>query len=1081
MNKKEYILLLLLGFIFVHPLEAEAVGNNLELPLNSDEQNESLYKTLPNIQKITPDVNDFIKSKNYSHATIEKQYKKEFPRHGYRGGVGAGEGVLIHETANPDTAINSEITYMVNNYGNAFVHSFVDSENISLIHPADYGVWGAGKKANPRFYQIELLHYSNNFVKFSKAVNNDAYLAAYMLKYFGLEPSKSSSNGTGTVWFHNDVSNYLGGTDHTDPVGYFSKYGYSTNQFYNLVEKKYKEMPDLIYYNDRVNDGFAIAKANGSASLWGSPLNGSTKVGSLSDHKDKVVSVLREARTTRGTWYQLQSHGKILGWVNENYITYYRGYPNIIISETKVNNHFALTKPNLTSGIWNSPLNGAKKVDSSSTYNEKVMEVYKQVELSGGKKWLQLGYNGKVIGWVNNHYVDYFTSYPNIILNEKNIDSGFAVPKNNKLTSGIWNSPLNGADKVANLKDFSGKVFQVIKEAKTPRATWYQVKVNEKVLGWVNKDFVNFTVNYPSVIVSEQKMTGYAVGIEDSTAGIWSTPVSGAKHQGNISDYATTILDVVKEAKTTRGRWYQVSEKGKIIGWVNKDFVTYSVSKPEIIISEKLLNLDYIMMEKNSNFSIWSTPLNGAKKLASSADYSDNVLPALIEAKTTRGTWLKVDFNGEFNGWINKKAVIYYTSFPSLILEQKKTTGYVVTDSESRVGIWSTPLTGAKKIADASTYSSTILEVLKEARTTRGVWYQVAENGEVIGWINKEFVNYSLSEPIIIINEKVLNNEYALTKPNSKAGIWSTPLNGASKVADVSHYTNVVLEAVREAETTRGTWIEVAHEGTIVGWVNKEFVSSYTNYPSLILSERSMNGYATTKKESNAGIWTIPLNGASKVGDASDYFKTFEVIKEAETTKGTWYQLASNKQVIGWINKVFVTYYEKNPGSILNEKLLDNDYAVPMTDVNSGIWTTPLNGADKVDESANYRNTILKALKEVETTRGTWLQVAKNDSIIGWVNKQFMTLYDNKPDLIFSEKDINEGYAKVKPNSFAGIWSTPLNGAEKVETLSNFKEITLEVYKEVETQRGTWYQVGSENQVIGWVNSSHIKFSTNIK
>lgn len=1080
-SKKKYIILILASTIFLYPLKSEAAEVNTDYTLKSEMPIDSIYKSLPSVQKITPDVNSYIASKNFSHAAIEEQYKNQFPKFGYRGGVGAGEGIVIHETANPNSTITNEINYMSKNFENAFVHSFVDSNNITLIHPADYAVWGAGKQANPRFYQIELIHYSNNFENFAKAVNNDAYLAAYMLKYFGLEPSRATSNGNGTIWFHSDVSNYLGGTDHTDPVGYFAKYGYSTGDFYDLVVKKFNAMPDLIFYDNRVTDGFAIANPDSFAGLWSSPLNGSSKVGSLSDHKNKVVSVLREARTTRGTWYQLQSQGKILGWVNENHITYYKGYPNVITSETKVNNQYALVKSDSVAGIWNSPLNGAKKVDSTSSYNGKMLEVYSKAEISGGKTWIQIGYDGKIIGWINKDFVDYYTSYPNIILDEREIKTGFGVPKNDKLTSGIWSSPLSGSTKVADLKNYKGKVFEVIKEAETPRAVWYQIKIDGEIIGWVNKDFIDFTVTYPSVVISERQMSGYAVGNKGTTAAIWSTPVSGAEKQANVSDYTNTVLEVVKEAETTRGTWYQVAENGKVIGWVNKEFVTYSTSKPEVILSEKELDSDYVMMKKNSEFSIWASPLKGAAKVADSTKYIDTVLAALTEAKTTRGTWLKIALNETTVGWINKEAVVYYTSFPSLVLEEKEHSGYIVTKPDSSIGIWSTPLTGATKVADASIYSSTVLEVLKESKTTRGTWYQVAKDGEAVGWINKEFVTYSASKPVVIINEKVLTNEYALTNPNSNAGIWTTPLNGASQVANVSDYTNIVLEAVREAETTRGTWIEVAKKGTIIGWVNKEFVSSYTSYPSLILNEQAMNGYAITNKDSNAGIWTTPLTGATKIANVADYIKTLEVVKKAETTRGSWYQLASNNQVIGWVNKEFVTYYEADPGSILNEKLLDDDYAMPNKGVISGIWTTPLKGASKVADVADYENTILNAIKEVETTRGTWLQVAENGEIIGWINKTFVTFYDSKPELIFNEKDIEEGYANVKENAVAGIWSTPLNGAEKVGSLSNYKDITLEVYKEAETQRGIWYQIGIKGQVIGWVNSTYVDFSTSVE
>lgn len=53
-----------------------------------------------------------------------------------------------------------------------------------------------------------------------------------MLKENGLTPSLADNNqGTGTIISHNAISQYWGGTDHSDPVGYFSQWGYNMNQF----------------------------------------------------------------------------------------------------------------------------------------------------------------------------------------------------------------------------------------------------------------------------------------------------------------------------------------------------------------------------------------------------------------------------------------------------------------------------------------------------------------------------------------------------------------------------------------------------------------------------------------------------------------------------------------------------------------------------------------------------------------------------------------------------------------------------------------------------------------------------------
>ena len=74
-------------------------------------------------------------------------------------------------------------------------------------------------------------------------MNNQAYLTAYILKRNGLKPKLADTHGgNGTVISHNAISRYYGGSDHTDPISYFSQWGYSMNQFEDLVEKHYADL-----------------------------------------------------------------------------------------------------------------------------------------------------------------------------------------------------------------------------------------------------------------------------------------------------------------------------------------------------------------------------------------------------------------------------------------------------------------------------------------------------------------------------------------------------------------------------------------------------------------------------------------------------------------------------------------------------------------------------------------------------------------------------------------------------------------------------------------------------------------------
>ena len=153
---------------------------------------------------------------------------------------GKPEGIVIHETATPGASAYNEAIYFNREWKNmySYVHAFVDHKQVIQMMTPGYGVWGAGAIANNRFIQIELCQETTRN-KFAKSVNNDAIYAAKLLHRYNIEPSNASNTGKGTIWSHHAVSRFLGGTNHTDPDGYFKKWGYSMNDFYSLLKYYY--------------------------------------------------------------------------------------------------------------------------------------------------------------------------------------------------------------------------------------------------------------------------------------------------------------------------------------------------------------------------------------------------------------------------------------------------------------------------------------------------------------------------------------------------------------------------------------------------------------------------------------------------------------------------------------------------------------------------------------------------------------------------------------------------------------------------------------------------------------------------
>jgi hypothetical protein len=58
----------------------------------------------------------------------------------------------------------------------------------------------------------------------------------------GLGVTPAAEDGTGTLWSHYDVSQFLGGTDHSDPIDFIQSFGKSWQDVVNTVQYHYNEL-----------------------------------------------------------------------------------------------------------------------------------------------------------------------------------------------------------------------------------------------------------------------------------------------------------------------------------------------------------------------------------------------------------------------------------------------------------------------------------------------------------------------------------------------------------------------------------------------------------------------------------------------------------------------------------------------------------------------------------------------------------------------------------------------------------------------------------------------------------------------
>lgn len=200
--------------------------------------------TLANYNMYANAINSYIINNRINHAAIQYHYVIPQVTGPYRGTAnGRPNMVIVHETDIRNDSLWGDIEMEHNTYHRAFVHAFVDGNNIVEISPTDREAWGAGYPANGRgvqFEQVEVTGKDN----FARELVNAAYYTAFNMKKYNMVPILNGANGT--LLSHHMISMYFGGTDHVDPDGYWARNAasyfntsYTMNDFYELVKYEY--------------------------------------------------------------------------------------------------------------------------------------------------------------------------------------------------------------------------------------------------------------------------------------------------------------------------------------------------------------------------------------------------------------------------------------------------------------------------------------------------------------------------------------------------------------------------------------------------------------------------------------------------------------------------------------------------------------------------------------------------------------------------------------------------------------------------------------------------------------------------
>lgn len=197
--------------------------------------------------------------------------------------------LVIHETADPGATADNLMAYWRNNPNAYVVHYTMDLDGDTVYHAMadNRKAWHVGN-GNAYTVGIELCHATNKS-DFNKQWNEAVKWAGDYLHKNGC--------GIDRLLCHNDCRLKWGGTDHTDPLGYFESYGKSWSQFKAAVQSYMQ--------SGEVGNGGSVSQGGGTA------VSGSGGGSYVSPGTYTVTASALNVRTGPGVNYTKKSYSQL--------------------------------------------------------------------------------------------------------------------------------------------------------------------------------------------------------------------------------------------------------------------------------------------------------------------------------------------------------------------------------------------------------------------------------------------------------------------------------------------------------------------------------------------------------------------------------------------------------------------------------------------------------------------------------------------------------------------------------------------------------------------------------------------------
>ena len=682
--------------------------------------------------------------------------------------------------------------------------------------------------------------------------------------------------------------------------------------------------------------------------------------------------------------------------------------------------------------------------------------------------WWRIRYRDQVVGWVHKDYVQTHGSLGSLAVTWNRPQLSLLATTTDGLN--VRSGPGTSHNIVASIAGGSTTRYDILgKDAAT--ATWYQIRFNDEVAGWVSAAHIQTHGDLTALTVTWNRTATVPrlSLLATTTDGLNVRSGPGTIHDriASIAGGATTRYDILgKDAATAT--WYQILFSDELTGWVEANDAVETegnlnkVPPPEAGLADSV-----------QTCVVRATPAATGTREGDITDRDNRYV--VLGKNAATAAWYRIRFSDAVDGWVHKDHVQLYGesrnlpvvgtapsagSHPQLSLSATTTDGL-----NMRTG----PGTGYRIVVTLP-FATTRYDILgKDAATA--AWYQIQFSDSVTGWVSATHVQTHGTLAGLTVTWNPTPQLSLLATTTDGLNVRSGPGTGHNIVASIAGGSTTRYNILGKDAAT-ATWYQIRFSDELTGWVHGDYIQTHGDLSGLTVT------WNPTPQLSLLATTTAGLNVRS--GPSTDH-GIVDTIAGGSTTRynilgknaatATWYQIRFSPTVTGWVYANLVQTHGNISGLTITWTPPQLSLLATTT-ANLNVRSGPSTDHGIVDTITGGSTTRYNILGKNAAT-ATWYQIRFSNSVTGWVYANLVQTHGNisgltitwtPPQLSLLATTTANLNVRSGPSTDHGIVGSITGGSTTRYTILG-KNAAM----------ATWYQIRFSNSVTGWVYANLIQ------